>query len=532
MADTKKQLDKIEARLVGKLNREKATLKGIEVGKVGHRPRRQRKDFDIEIVDTNAIEGGVEAFIRAWENGQQIAFGKDGSVEIERIRIFNPPILVDDENGDIVREYPYTDPDTKVTKVTVKKYREAPEEALMQVIEHTVKVMQFKRLDTSRMVKGKRGNTTSTFYPNAGTGTAPVDGEALRSVAGEAWSTLRGGNGNGSSVSANSMRVSLRAWSTTNNWNQILRVLMGFDTSSIPDGDTINSATISVWKDNTLGVGSTCSLTESFNFTNASFGDVTTIADSDYQLQTGNSTVYSTAKACSDVINGQYNDWALNTDGKNHISKTGISYFALKPTGDITNTEPSWSSSSIADFTMYSADETGTSKDPKLVVEHTTPLIEATYTENATLNESILKETTRPILEAIGLNDSIVRSISRTISEAMTAVGTFLGEKVIPVLLTEAIALNDAITRQITALRTEAMALNDTLITAWTKVVTFIENIGLNDIFSRVLTLSITFTENIGLNDTIRKLLNGSAVIWQRVARNVSSWRRIDRDNP
>src|SRR3990167_1069334 len=38
-------------------------------------------------------------------------FGADGSVEIERFRIYNPPILVDDPNGTIIREW--TDEITK-----------------------------------------------------------------------------------------------------------------------------------------------------------------------------------------------------------------------------------------------------------------------------------------------------------------------------------------------------------------------------------------------------------------------------------
>jgi hypothetical protein len=38
-----------------------------------------------------------------WSN-PKLGLGKDGSVEIERFRFFNPTILVDDPNGSVVRE--------------------------------------------------------------------------------------------------------------------------------------------------------------------------------------------------------------------------------------------------------------------------------------------------------------------------------------------------------------------------------------------------------------------------------------------
>ena len=48
------------------------------------------------------IEGGIQIFAQAWNlDGTQVGFGKDGTVDIERFQIINPPILVPDENGDV-----------------------------------------------------------------------------------------------------------------------------------------------------------------------------------------------------------------------------------------------------------------------------------------------------------------------------------------------------------------------------------------------------------------------------------------------
>jgi hypothetical protein len=97
--------------LTNKTPKEKANLKGREIAKIKKLARTKRKGFDIEIVKTKAIEGGVEVFIKAWKDGKQVGFGKDGTVEIERVRLFNPPILVADKSGDVVREW--TDEETK-----------------------------------------------------------------------------------------------------------------------------------------------------------------------------------------------------------------------------------------------------------------------------------------------------------------------------------------------------------------------------------------------------------------------------------
>ena len=61
---------------------------------------------DIEILEVKVIEEGIEVLARAWGiDGDVIGFGKDGSVEIERFKIYNPPILVEDPiNGSIIRE--------------------------------------------------------------------------------------------------------------------------------------------------------------------------------------------------------------------------------------------------------------------------------------------------------------------------------------------------------------------------------------------------------------------------------------------
>src|SRR3990167_7351815 len=101
--------------LENKTGKEKANIKGQEIAKqvvsvARTNVKSSGADFDIEVVETKAIEGGVEVFARAWTpDGKQVGFGKDGSVDLERFVFINPPILVVDPLGDILHEWAETE---------------------------------------------------------------------------------------------------------------------------------------------------------------------------------------------------------------------------------------------------------------------------------------------------------------------------------------------------------------------------------------------------------------------------------------
>src|SRR3990167_5280120 len=132
---------------------EKATLKGKELAKIGTVVKQNVKssgaDYDIEVVSMNPIDGGVEVFARVWNpGGTQIGFGKDGTVDIERFVVINPPILVPDPNGDI----------TRISEFGNYNLREDPKEAILQVLSHTVLVKK-QKFNDSKIILNKIGNT-------------------------------------------------------------------------------------------------------------------------------------------------------------------------------------------------------------------------------------------------------------------------------------------------------------------------------------------------------------------------------------
>lgn len=52
---------------------------------------------DDVVIEGVSDEGAyVQLFVRAWKGDAQYGFGKNASIETERVRVFNPPLLVPD----------------------------------------------------------------------------------------------------------------------------------------------------------------------------------------------------------------------------------------------------------------------------------------------------------------------------------------------------------------------------------------------------------------------------------------------------
>jgi len=170
--------------------------------------------LEIEIIEVNIIEGGVEVFARAWNENGQIGFGKDGTVDIERFRIFNPPVLVADDNGNIERGGEFLDSIQEDSPF--RYYREDAEEALLQSLEQTINTIS--KHGSSKIVSGKRGNTTTTFYPDASTESTSVDGYTTddnSSTTARTWAQVHDSDGTQSRQSANDSSTILQALADT-----------------------------------------------------------------------------------------------------------------------------------------------------------------------------------------------------------------------------------------------------------------------------------------------------------------------------
>lgn len=212
---------------------------------------------------------------------------------------------------------------------------------------------------------------TDTFYPDPHAETTTVDGRALRHTAGT-WAAVRDGNGT-LAFDDNSTAADM-VYLETNTSSQIAeidRAFFLFDTSSIPDSNSITAATFSIYVNS-----KSCTTVETcyVRLVASTITSNTAVAASDYQGTVSNTTAFATDRQVSALSTGAYNDFSMNATGIAAISKTSVTKLGLRSNFDADNTSPTLDGSSdVLIINGFYAEYTGTSRDPKLVVTHEVP---------------------------------------------------------------------------------------------------------------------------------------------------------------
>ena len=235
------------------------------------------------------------------------------------------------------------------------------------------------RLPNGRLVPVLAGGTHTTYFPQPDPETTTVDGVLQRNIAnpGAAWATLRAGAGTNAFPSIVTAEPFLQqAATTTDQYTILARGIFLFDTSDIPDTDTKDSATLSLFGtalDNGLTSAMVLNLVSSNPFSNT---DLTITPNDDYATARFGTTKFVTGgKTHASWSTTAYNDFTLNADGLTNISLTGISKFGSRSDHDIDNVAPGgpFTANQQDHAQCRFADQTGTAEDPKLVVTHTAP---------------------------------------------------------------------------------------------------------------------------------------------------------------
>ena len=232
--------------------------------------------------------------------------------------------------------------------------------------------------------------TISTFY------VADSDNDmtlrAPEASASQSWSFVRDHAGDSTSGTATltSAFIAYGVNGSSNiGWDRMHRVQIIFDTSSIPDGDDLNSAYLGLWFDETesqngpYGEGENWSEAQrSIVVTAGSTASDTAVVTGDYDAVKGAtkwsagfvSTKDSTAGTST---SGAWNDNAyaqidLNATGVAAVNKTGVTKVAVQNLADVDDDEPTTSGTSHQHVLMQwrSFDYSGSDHTPKLVVNH------------------------------------------------------------------------------------------------------------------------------------------------------------------
>jgi hypothetical protein len=355
----------ISSTLTNLTSSEKSLKKAEEISKQTFSGKYQSKGLEIEIISVTQIarynSTGVEVLVKAWKDDVAIGFGTDGTIETERIRIYNPPILIPDVNGTILRTKVDTDGNE-----TEHKYTENARQALIDSIAHTCSLPIVGK-NGGNIRAGTIGNTVSTFYPYASTESTSVDGWIESNQTG--WDTAHDASA-GTTADDSGAYVYARS-QLSGSLGIIYRGFMLFDTSAI-GSDTVSAATLSLeggLKVNTDNDGddfiaivsstpasNTAIVTGDFDQCGDSIDDPTEMHDVGGRIDIGS------------ISTSAYNDWTLNSTGLAEIDTGGVSKFGVREGHDILDNPVAASSANYVGF--LSADTVGTTSDPKLVVTH------------------------------------------------------------------------------------------------------------------------------------------------------------------
>jgi hypothetical protein len=216
------------------------------------------------------------------------------------------------------------------------------------------------------------GFDTLTQYPESTGSRNPVNGRLYRGGVNQLFSDIRIGAGtNAEPDVTNGECALLRATSTSNQYQILLRSIFCFNTASLTSSAIISAATFSLCATGQAPV--TNEGTTTLDIVASSPSSTTDLATSDYgQLA---STVFGSKTVAAWVsTDGTYNDITLDANGIANISKTSISKFGTRLGFDTIGSGQSWVSLGDSTFYCYFAAQSGTTKDPKLVVTYSLPV--------------------------------------------------------------------------------------------------------------------------------------------------------------
>ena len=348
----------IRAEVLAVPRDQRAALKGRALAQIA--PQRAfRRSGEVELVSVRALDRGVVVMLRAWDSrGRPRGLG-DGSIEIERVRLINPPICIPDPDGPINLDW--RDDDGVVHR---RRFREDHVEALWQALDHTLRVLPVH--GPERTERGRVGRTVSTFYAGGGDGYVEESSSAV-------WATCHGA-ATGTAVDATTNPFRCQSGKTLAGNFFMRRAFIPFEfTSDIPDTDTISAATLSLFVSALTINGDNDGDDWFVPLGPTSQADPTTLATADYDqcgAVTSPTEFSNDRKDYSSHTVGTYADWVFNASGLANINKTGYTLIGLREGHDVLNSPYAGASNTQNQIRYNSSEAAGTTNDPVLVVTH------------------------------------------------------------------------------------------------------------------------------------------------------------------
>lgn len=273
---------------------------------------------------------GIDAMVRLFQNGNELP------VDPHRICI-NPPLQVVtaparyNQSGEMTRD---------------RAVRLDPEAAYWEWLWANV-------LEVSNPKGWRTKGTVTTVFSDASDGSITSSSTT--------YSTARAGSSLTPSTTSAAETVGQNRAAST---RFCFEGFVSFDTSSIPDTDTVSDAVLSIY-----GAGDSSTTDFTMNARTSNWGATLTTGDWVAGASLSGLTLlatYSTASGWSAVA---YNDFSSGVNMPAAIDKAGITYILLSSSRHEAGNDPAGNEF----VNWYAAEQAGTTQDPKLTVTHAVP---------------------------------------------------------------------------------------------------------------------------------------------------------------
>lgn len=316
-------------------------------------------DQTIEVIDTAPINDGVQVSVKAFASGKQLGFEKNGTIEIEKVNFHNPSTLVPDLSGPIRSESKAKD-----GTIIYDYWRDDAVEALQWMLNDFV---ARTGKQSSNIIPGSIGHTTDVYYPDPNPESTSVDGAIAAENAVFSVAQLLTSGSSAEYHDTTDYADTYYSGSTYTIW----RGYFAFDTSSLPDTDTIDSATFSLYVISKFDVDDDGN--DYIGLYQSTQASNTTLGVDDYNNcgdNVTNPTEGATNQDMTGMATGAMVDWPLNTTGKGWVVNNGVTKLCIREGHDAVNDTPGNTSGQDQGIYYRLADFTGTVTDPTLTIVH------------------------------------------------------------------------------------------------------------------------------------------------------------------
>jgi hypothetical protein len=345
------------------------------------------------------------------------------------------------------------------------------------------------------------GFAEATFYPAAGAN-SPVDGHVVRSSVGESFANIVDGAGTSASATSTGTSFAKITRAGAGSFTEMRRGIYLFDTSSLDDSATINSAIFSIYgtgKGNAAG-------SPDLGVVSSNPTSNDDVVAGDYIKSKFGNTDFATRITYASYSTTGYNAFSLNASGLAAISLTGITKFGARLSWDIDESDGT-TADGDSTFVGSFADFAGTSQDPKLVVDYTV-IIEKILTDSISMTETFTKR------------------IERTLSDSISMTEIFAKVRICVKEFIDTISMTDTIKKTTNKILSDTISMTDTIMKTINKI--FTDTISMVE--SLIKTIIKIFTDTITMSEVLQRFKNGIKIIWDKISRSVSSWSKSSKN--